>query len=98
MADGMSDERMMSIDDVANITGFSAYTIRAAVRDGELRASKLRGRIRIDPVDFRAWVDAHEVEPESSAAAGAAVSMRPVPRTRPPAGGYRAAAKARRAA
>ncbi len=93
----MSDERMMSVDDVATITGFSAYTIRAAVRDGELRAVKLRGRIRIDPPDFRSWVDEHEVEPESPAAAGG-VSMRPVPRTRPPAGGYRAAAKARRAA
>jgi excisionase family DNA binding protein len=88
---------LLTPDDVARLTGLSAYTIRAAVRDGELAASKLRGRIRIHPDDLAAWVDESRVRPEGSAPRDM-TRPTPHPRVTPPTGGYRAAARAQRRA
>jgi excisionase family DNA binding protein len=60
----MSDlPRMLSVADVAVVLGLSEYTVRQAVRDGDLPAAKLRGRIRIDPDAVRAWINASPVAP-----------------------------------
>jgi excisionase family DNA binding protein len=54
---------LLSVADVARITGLSEYTIRAAVRDCDLAATKLRGRIRIHPDGLAAWIDENRVTP-----------------------------------
>lgn len=54
---------LLSVDDVARITGLSMYTIRAAVRAGELSGCKLRGRIRVHPDDLAAWIDESRIQP-----------------------------------
>jgi excisionase family DNA binding protein len=50
-------------DDVAAITGLSVYTIRAAVRDGQLRATKPRRRILIHRDALADWLDDNTVRP-----------------------------------
>lgn len=57
---------LLTPDDVARITGLSIHTVRAAVRAGELPASKLRGRIRIHPDDLATWVDENRIHPETT--------------------------------
>lgn len=57
----MSIERLLSVADVADITGVSPDTIRRAIRAGDLNASKLRGCIRIRPEDVALWVDASRI-------------------------------------
>lgn len=48
---------------MAEQVGLSEWAVRQAIRDGELQASKLRGRLRIDAVDLQAWVDGSRVRP-----------------------------------
>ena len=52
----MSLQPLLSVADVAAIVGLSEYTIRQAVREGDLPASKLRGRIRIRETDVHTWI------------------------------------------
>lgn len=54
---------MLTVEDVARIVGLSPYTVRAAIRDGDLRASKMRGRYRVHPDAVAAWVDDSAVRP-----------------------------------
>lgn len=91
---GDSMRPLMGVADVAAFTGLTAYTIRQAIRDGELPASKIRGRLRLDSDDVLAWIDDNRVTPAAAASAGQHPRpLAPVSRTRPPAGGYRALAK-----
>ncbi len=53
------DYELLDVRSVARATGFSEMAIYRAVSSGELRASKLRGRIRIRPRDIDAWIDAN---------------------------------------
>lgn len=78
---------MLTVRDVAKITTLSEYTVRAAVRDGDLPASKLRGRILVHPDDLAAWIDNGKIIGGTSLPPAA----RPAPKPRPttPAGGYR---------
>lgn len=65
----MSDlPHLLSVADVAVVLGLSEYTVRQAVRDGDLPAVKLRGRIRIDPDAVRAWINASPVAPTAPVA------------------------------
>jgi excisionase family DNA binding protein len=48
---------LLHVEDVARITGLSPYTVRAAIRDGELGASKRRGRYLVTSDDLAAWID-----------------------------------------
>jgi excisionase family DNA binding protein len=43
----LPDRRLLTVSDVAETTGLSPNAVYRAVADGELRASKLRGRLRI---------------------------------------------------
>lgn len=43
----LPDRRLLTVGEVAETTGLSPDAVYRAVADGELRASKLRGRLRI---------------------------------------------------
>jgi excisionase family DNA binding protein len=86
---------LLTVEDVAGLTGLSAYTVRKAIRDGELVASKLRGRIRVDPGDLAAWVDAGRIAPQAEVVLYDATVPPRHPRTSGPAS-YRRAARDRR--
>lgn len=58
---------LLSVADVAIVVGMSEHTIRQAIRDGDLIASKLRGRIRIDPQDVHAWINQSTITPKTTA-------------------------------
>lgn len=88
---------MLSVADVARITGLSQYTIRDAVRDCELPATKLRGRIRIHPDDLATWVDENRIRPAVGDVLLGTFTQ-PRQRTGPPSGGARAAVRASRRA
>ena len=90
---------LLSPTDVARITGLSAYTVRAAVRDGELPATKLRGRIRVHPDDLAGWIDAGRVAAASGLDEALAIVSPPAPAPRGGRGGsIRDAVRQRRAA
>lgn len=84
---------LLSVADAARITGFSEWTIREAVRDGELVASKVRRRILIQQHDLAAWIDAGRIQPATD-------TPKPTTAPRPtvPTGGFRQAARQMRAA
>lgn len=84
---------MLTVEDVARISGFSAYTVRAAIRDGELVASKPRGRYRVHPDNVAAWMDDTTVH---GAGVGDDARHRPIvrPKPSPPSGSARDAIRA----
>ena len=53
---------LLSVSDVAKLTGLSRKAVYRAIQDRELRAAKLRGRLLIRPTDFDAWFDANAIE------------------------------------
>jgi excisionase family DNA binding protein len=57
---------MLSPAEVAERTGLSRSAVYRAIEDGELRASKLRGRIRVEQEELRAWTERSLVTPRSS--------------------------------
>jgi excisionase family DNA binding protein len=57
----LPDRRLLTVGDVAEATGLSPNAIYRAVWDGELRASKLRGRLRVQPADLDVWIDSNLV-------------------------------------
>lgn len=52
---------LLTVTEVARLTGLSANAVYRAVWSGELRASKLRGRLRVRADEIDAWVDAARV-------------------------------------
>ena len=57
----LADRRLITVGEVVEVTGLSANAIYRAIWDGELRASKLRGRLRVQLADLDAWVDSNRV-------------------------------------
>jgi excisionase family DNA binding protein len=55
------DRRLLSVGEVANATGLSPNAVYRAVAAGELRASKLCGRLRIQLADLDFWIDSNLV-------------------------------------
>ena len=55
----LPDRRLLTVSDVAEATGLSPNAVYRAIWDGELRASKLRGRLRIQLADLDAWIDSN---------------------------------------
>jgi excisionase family DNA binding protein len=53
----LGERQLLTVSEVARATGLSVNAIYRAVWSGELRASKLRGRIRIPAEAVTAWVD-----------------------------------------
>jgi excisionase family DNA binding protein len=55
--------QLLSARDVAELSGLSYHAVLRAIRSGELKASKRRGRILIRPEWFDEWIDAGVIEP-----------------------------------
>lgn len=53
-------QRLLTLADVSELTGFSVDTVRSEIRKGNLATRRLsaRGWIRIHPDDYEAWVAA----------------------------------------
>ena len=71
------DRRLLTVSEVAEATGLSTNAVYRAVWDGELRAAKLRGRLRVLVADLDAWID-------SSVVTGRGASEEPPAPARPP--------------
>jgi excisionase family DNA binding protein len=54
---------LLSPEDVARRFGLSRKAVYRAVARGELRAARIRSRLRIDPGDLETWFQANLVEP-----------------------------------
>ena len=52
---------LLTVSEVAEATGLSSNAVYRAIAAGELRASKLRRRLRIQAADLDAWVDSNVV-------------------------------------
>ncbi len=52
-----------SVTQVAELVGLSTTVVYRAIAAGELRASKLRGRIRVRASDIDNWLDSNVIEP-----------------------------------
>jgi excisionase family DNA binding protein len=87
---------LLSIADVATFTGLSEHSIRRAIKAGELPATMLRGRYRIDRDDLLTWVDAGRIKPPAAMPELAGLQQTPAPLPDPPAGSYRDLARRRR--
>lgn len=70
---------LLSVADVAIVVGMSEHTIRQAIRDGDLVASKLRGRIRIDPRDVLRWINDSTITPNGPTVLPAPTRLVPPP-------------------
>ena len=55
------ERRLLTVSGVAEATGLSANAVYRAIAAGELRASKLRGRLRVQLADLDAWIDSNVV-------------------------------------
>jgi excisionase family DNA binding protein len=51
------ERRLLTVAEVARATGLSVNAIYRAIWSGELQASKLRGRIRVQAQAVAAWID-----------------------------------------
>lgn len=74
-------ERALTPDQVADLVQLSAEAVRRAVRRGELRASRVCGRLRIMPADVEAWMAASTVAPSPRRAPAEASAPRPLRRS-----------------
>lgn len=52
---------LLTVSEVAEATGLSSNAVYRAIAAGELRASKLRGRLRVKLADLDAWIDSNLV-------------------------------------
>ncbi|MCU1676643.1 MAG: Helix-turn-helix domain [Frankiales bacterium] len=81
----MTSDRLLILEEVCAIVRLSPEAVRRAVRHGDLRASKLGGRLRFRPADVEAYIDAATIVPVAKPprqygqirAAAAPVSGRP---------------------
>ena len=69
--------------EVARATGLSVNAVYRAIWNGELRASKLRGRLRIQDADVDSWVDAGRSDSNLHASVDGRSVPTPAPRPRP---------------
>lgn len=53
---------MLTPKEVAALTGLSYRSVLRAIEDGELRAFRLRGRLRVDREDYMTWLQANVIE------------------------------------
>jgi len=62
----LPDRRLLTVGEVADATGLSRNAVYRAIWDGELLASKLRGRLRVQLADLDAWIDSNLVTTRST--------------------------------
>lgn len=83
---------LMTVTEVAGKCQLSVTAIRRAIREGELKATWLRSRVRVAPADYDAWVNSGRKAPHHlPQAPRARVPRQP---RQPPAGSFRALARA----
>jgi excisionase family DNA binding protein len=63
---GAVNARLLSVAEVADLSGLKHQAVRRAIRRGELPAIKLCGRIRIRPTDLDAWHEAGQLRGANS--------------------------------
>ncbi len=80
----MKPENLLTVDQVADVVQLSAEAVRRAVRRGDLRASKLGGRLRISPQSVDDWIRAAELRAPAPAPAAARRSAPPAAAARAP--------------
>ena len=73
---GLTPTVFLSPEDAAQRASFSRKVIYRAIEEGELRAYRCRGRLRIAEPDFETWMRAVPVTPRDSGAADAAIIER----------------------
>jgi excisionase family DNA binding protein len=54
---------VLSPSDISERTQLGYRTVLRAIEDGELPASKLRGKLRVREDDFESWLDKNRVVP-----------------------------------
>jgi excisionase family DNA binding protein len=59
----MPEDKLLSLQDVAQQTGMSEATVRRWVRAGQLPAVELGGRYRISQADLQNFLDKHRKQP-----------------------------------
>ena len=59
-----SQERLLTVREVAEYSRLSPKAVRRAIAQGELQASRLRGQWRIDPEHLREWIEANRHHPQ----------------------------------
>jgi excisionase family DNA binding protein len=52
---------LLTVSEVAEATGLSSNAVYRAIAAGELRASKLRRRLRVQSADLDAWIESNVV-------------------------------------
>ena len=57
-------QQWLSVREIAQQIAISEKAIRAAIRRGELTATKLCSRVRIAPDDFDSWIVQNRISPE----------------------------------
>jgi excisionase family DNA binding protein len=62
-----SERLLLTVSEVAEATGLSSNAVYRAIAAGELRASKLRRRLRVQATDLDAWIDSNVVCARSAA-------------------------------
>jgi excisionase family DNA binding protein len=86
---------MLTVPEVAAACQISQSSVRRAIADGELRAVKLRSRVRIPGDAFDAWLSQHQRSPSGTRQRPA--PPRPARRTKPrtefPPGSFREMAR-----
>lgn len=55
------ERQLLTVTEVAEATGFSTNAVYRAIWSGELRASKLRGRLRVQAADIEVWIETNVV-------------------------------------
>jgi len=68
---------LLTVSEVAEATGLSSNAVYRAIAAGELRASKLRRRLRVQPADLDAWIDSNVVCAHGADAPAPAWTFRP---------------------
>jgi excisionase family DNA binding protein len=69
--------RLLTVSEVAEATGLSSNAVYRAISDGQLRASKLRGRLRVQLADVDAWIDSNLVTTRGTSAESPAPARPP---------------------
>jgi excisionase family DNA binding protein len=59
----VGEPEFLALRDAAGLLGMHWKVLRRAIEDGELRAYKLRSRVRIRRSDLDQWIESNRVEP-----------------------------------
>ena len=62
----MDESAFKSPKEIAQLCGLSTRAIYRAIARGELRATRLCGRLRCHSADVEHWIDGNRVEPVSN--------------------------------